>query len=182
MTQDTQGSRTGLMLQALLETDVRASELVQLRVEDVSLVERVVTVQHGKSGRRREVPIRRALAQLLRLHVGVRRAGPLFAGRQQGAGPAPYNLARQHVDQVVCRAADAAGITKRVYPHLLRHTVATRLLALGMDITDLQRSLGHESISTSRLSAETTGATLQRRLYQPTDTEGCAPHARLWSF
>jgi len=163
MTQDTQSGRIGLMLQALLETDARASELVQLRVEDVSLVERVVTVQHGKSGRRREVPIRRALAQLLRLYVGVRRARPLFAGRQQGAGPASYNLARQHVDQVVCGAA-AAGITKRVYPHLLRHTVATRLLAQGMDITDLQRSLGHESISISRLSAETTGATLQRRL------------------
>ena len=65
--------------------------------------------------------------------------------------------------------AKAAGITKRVYPHLLRHTVATRLLALGMDITDLQRFLGHESISTTRLYAETTAAMLQRRFDQLTD-------------
>jgi site-specific recombinase XerD len=49
-----------------------------------------------------------------------------------------------------------AGITKRVYPHLLRHTVATRLLALGMDIADLQRFLGHESMATTRRYAETT--------------------------
>ena len=53
--------------------------------------------------------------------------------------------------------ADAAGITKRVYPHLLRHTMATRLLALGMDITDVQRFLGHDDIATTRLYAETSG-------------------------
>ena len=75
----------------------------------------------------------------------------------------PHTLTRQGVGQVVRAVAQAAGIIKRVYPHLLRHTVATRLLALGMDITDLQRFLGHESVSTTRLYAETTAATLQRR-------------------
>ncbi|MGH7160271.1 MAG: tyrosine-type recombinase/integrase [Acetobacteraceae bacterium] len=164
-----QGGRTGLMLQTLLETGARASELVQLRVEDVGLVERVVTIRHAKGGKRREVPIRRELVQLLRLHIGARRAGPLFASRQQGSGPMPHVLTRQRVGQIVRDVARAAGITKRVYPHLLRHTVATRLLALGMDITDLQRFLGHESIATTRLYAETTAATLQRRFDQLTD-------------
>ena len=126
-----QDGKTGLMLQTLLETGARASELVQLRIEDVSLAGRVVTIRHGKGGKRREVPIRRELAQLLRLHVGARRAGPLFASRQQGSGPAPHTLTRQRVGQIVRAVAGAAGITKRVYPHLLRHTVATRLLALG---------------------------------------------------
>ena len=164
-----QGGRTGLMLQTLLETGARASELVQLRVEDVSLAERVVTIQRGKGDKRRDVPIRRDLAQLLQLHIEARRAGPLFASRQQGSGPAPYTLTRQRVGQVVRGVAAAAGISKRVYPHLLRHTVATRLLALGMDITDLQRFLGHESITTTRHYAETTAATLQRRFDQLTD-------------
>lgn len=164
-----QDGRTGLMLQTLLETGARASELVQLRVEDVSLGERVVTIQNGKGRKRREMPIQRDLAPLLRLHVGVRRAGPLFASRQQGSGTVPHTLTRQRVGQVVRGVASAAEITKRVYPHLLRHTVATRLLALGMDITDLQRFLGHESISTTRLYAETTAATLQRRFDQLTD-------------
>ncbi len=87
-----QDGRTGLMLQVLLETGARASELVQLRVEDVSLAGRVVTIRHGKGDKRREVPIRRDLAQLLQLHIGARRAGPLFASRQQGSGPTPHVL------------------------------------------------------------------------------------------
>jgi integrase/recombinase XerD len=165
-----QGGRIGLMLQTLLETGARASELVQLRIEDVSLAERVVTIRHGKGDKRREVPIRRELAQLLRLHIGSRRAGPLFTSRQRGSGPMPHVLTRQRVGQIVRTVAVGTGISKRVYPHLLRHTVATRLLALGMDITDLQRFLGHESISTTRLYAETTAATLQRRFDQLTDS------------
>ena len=164
-----QGGRIGLMLQTLLETGARASELVQLRIEDVSLAERVITIRHGKGDKRREVPIRRELAQLLRLHIGSRRAGPLFTSRQRGSGPMPHVLTRQRVGQIVRTVSVGAGISKRVYPHLLRHTVATRLLALGMDITDLQRFLGHESISTTRLYAETTAATLQRRFDQLTD-------------
>lgn len=85
-----------------------------------------------------------------RLHVDARRTGPLFASRQAGSGAVPHTLTRQRVGQVIRGVAQAAGITQRVYPHLLRHTVATRLLALGMDITDLQRFLGHESITTTR--------------------------------
>jgi integrase/recombinase XerD len=164
-----QDGRTGLMLQTLLETGARVSELVQLKVEDISLAERMVTIRQGKGGKRREVPIRRDLAQLLRLHIATRRAGPLFASRQQGIGPTPHVLTRQRVGQIVRAVARTAGISKRVYPHLLRHTVATRLLALGMDITDLQRFLGHENITTTRLYAETTAATLQRKFDQLTD-------------
>lgn len=128
------------MLQTLLETGARASELVQLRVEDVSLVERVITIRRARAesaGKCRSG----ATWQLLQLHIGARPTGPLFASRQGGSRPTPYVLTRQRVGQIVRAIAVAAGISKRVYPHLLRHTVATRLLALGMDITDLQRFL-----------------------------------------
>jgi integrase/recombinase XerD len=164
-----QSGRTGLMLQTLLETGARASELVQLRVEDIDLAERVITIRRGKGGKGREVPIRRELMQLLRLHVGARRAGPLFASRQRGSGPVSHMLTRRRVGQIAREVARAAGLTKRVYPHLLRHTVATRLLALGMDITDLQRFLGHESIVTTRLYAETTAVALKRSFDRITD-------------
>ena len=163
-----QGGRTGLLLQTLLETGARVSEFVRFRVEDVSLAERVVVIQRGKHAKRREVPIRRELAQLLQLHTGVRRAGPLFQSRQKGTGPTPHVDTRQRVGQIVREVARAAGVTKRVYPHLLRHTVATKLLGLGMDITDVQRFLGHESIVTTRHYAETTAALLRRKFDQIT--------------
>lgn len=96
-----QGGRTGLMLQTLPETGVRVSELVQLRVEDISLAERVVIIRRGKGARRREVPIRREPARLLALHIGTRRTGPLFASRQQGSGPRPCVYTRQRTGQIV---------------------------------------------------------------------------------
>jgi integrase/recombinase XerD len=67
-----------------------------------------------------------------------------------------------------------AGITKRIYPHLLRHTMATRLLALGMDIADVQRFLGHDDISTTRIYAETSVAMLRRKFDQVTAPAGRA--------
>jgi hypothetical protein len=73
------------------------------------------------------------------------------------------------VGHVVRDVACAAAINKCDYPHLLRRRVASCLLALGMEITDLQGFLGLESIATTRVHAETTVATLQRRRDQLID-------------
>ena len=93
-------------------------------VEDVSLAGRVITIRRGKGSKHREVPIRRELAQLLRLHIGT--PGGAVVRQPAGSGSIPYMLTRQRVGQVVREVACAARITKRVYPHLLRHTVAAR--------------------------------------------------------
>ena len=141
---------------------------------DVSLAERVITIEDGKGGKRREVPIRPELAKLLRLHIGRRRAGPLFMSRQTSKSSRSRVYTRQRVGQMVRGVAIAAGITKRIYPHLLRHTVATRLLALGMAITDVQRFLGHDDISTTRIYAESSVAMLRRKFDQVTAPGGRA--------
>lgn len=65
------------------------------------------------------------------LHIGVRRAGPLFESRERGAGTMPYTYSRQRISQIVRQISRKAGIPKRVYLHLLRHTMATKLLWLG---------------------------------------------------
>jgi integrase/recombinase XerD len=165
------GGQTGLMVQTLLETGARVSEFVALRVEDVSIAERVVVIESGKGGKRREVPIRSELARLLALHIGKRRAGPLFVSREKGkSGSRVYT--RQRIGQMVRDVARKAGIGKRLYPHLLRHTMATRLLADGMDITDIQKFLGHEDIGATRIYAETSVAMLRRKFDRVTGDEG----------
>ena len=168
------GGRTGTMMQTLLETGARVSEFIHLRVEDVSFAERVVTITDGKGGKRREVPIRRELAQLLQTHIGRRRSGPLFRSRQRGSGPHPYTYTRQRIGQMVREVARAAGLRKRIYPHLLRHTMATKLLNLGLGIADVQRFLGHDDIATTQVYAVTSVATLRRKFDQVTDPHGQA--------
>ena len=110
------GGATGLLLQTLLETGLRVSEFTRLRVEDVSLVERVIIVARGKGSKRREIPIRRELAQMLRLHIDTRRAGPLFQSRERGAGPMPYIYSRQRNGQIVRQIAEKCWFPRRTEP------------------------------------------------------------------
>ena len=168
------GGPVGLMMQTLLETGARVSEFVALRIENVSLAERIVTIENGKGEKRREVPIRPELTRLLALHIGKRRTGPLFPSREKGSGARPHVYTRQRIGQMVREAAAAAGIGKRIYPPLLRHTMATKLLALGLDITDVQRFLGHDDIATTRIYADTNAAVLRRKFDQVTAVGGRA--------
>ena len=102
------------------------------------------------------------------MHIGNRRAGPLFLSRQRTrSGARTYT--RQRIGQMVREVARGAGIGKRIDPHLLRHTMATRRLALGMHITDIQKFLGHEDIGATRIYAETSVAMLRRKFDQVTD-------------
>jgi integrase/recombinase XerD len=143
------GGRRGLMLRTLLETMLRVSEFVALQVEDISFAERILTVRDGKGGKRREVPLSRSLARELRLHIGGRNTGPLFQSPRGGS----YSVRR--IQQIVKGTAEDAGITKQVHPHLLRHTMATRLVNRGMPLDHIRKVLGHESIDTTRIYAET---------------------------
>ena len=57
----------------------------------------------------------------------------------------------QFVRSLLRETAADAGITRRITPHMLRHTAATRLLENGLDIRFVQRLLGHQSISTTEI-------------------------------
>ena len=148
--------RRGLMLRTLLETMLRVGEFVSLQIEDISLKENLVIVRDGKGGKRREVPITEALSRELRLHIGGRNTGPLFQSPRGGT----YSARR--IQQIVKETAQEAGIQKRVYPHLLRHTMATRLVNSGMPIEHVRKVLGHESIDTTRVYAETATNSVQK--------------------
>jgi integrase/recombinase XerD len=61
----------------------------------------------------------------------------------------------RRIQQIIKETADEAKITKRVYPHLLRHSVATTLLDRGMPLEQIQKFLGHAKLETTQIYAET---------------------------
>ena len=66
----------------------------------------------------------------------------------------PYSPRR--IQKIVKATAEKAKIKKRVYPHLLRHSVATTLLERGMPIEQIQKFLGHAKLETTQVYAEST--------------------------
>ena len=139
-----QDGRTGLMMRALLETGARVSAFVKIRVEDISFRDLEIRLRHTKGEKPRDVPILSSLANELRLHVGDRETGWLFRSRQGG------HYSERRIQQIVKDAAEEGGIQKRLYPHLLRHTVAQRLADEGMREELLQQFLGHEAPETTQ--------------------------------
>ena len=141
---------------ALLEfayaTGARVSELVGIGVADVLFDEGLARL-YGKGSKERLVPVgRRALGAVAlyaretrpRLEKGGGR-GRLFLN----ARGTP--LSRVGAWGIIKRCARAAGLTKRVTPHTLRHTFATHLLEGGADLRAVQEMLGHADLSTTQL-------------------------------
>ncbi len=143
-------SAHGLLIKTLFQSGARVSEFVNLRVSDFFFDEAMLLINKGKGGKSRYVPILPKLAQELRTHMGGRQTGYLFeTNRHQ-----PYSPRR--IQQIVKGVAERAGITKRVHPHLLRHSVATTLLERGMPIDQIQKFLGHSKLETTQVYAEST--------------------------
>jgi integrase/recombinase XerD len=146
------GSRSGLMIKTLFLTGARVSEFVHIRVEDLHLDDDPprIHLAHAKGQANRAVPILPALAQELRTHLQGRRRGYLFESNRH------TRFAVRTVQTMVRRCALAAGLNKRVHPHLLRHSIATILLDSGqVPIDQVRKFLGHLHLSTTQIYAET---------------------------
>jgi integrase/recombinase XerD len=146
------GSRRGLMVKTLFLTGARVREFVHIRVEDLHLDDDPprIHLAHAKGHADRSVPILPALAQELRTHLQGRRQGYLFESNRH------TRYAVRTVQTMVQRCARAADITRRVHPHLLRHSIATILLDSGqVPIDQVRKFLGHLHLSTTQIYAET---------------------------
>jgi len=124
---------------------LRASEVAGLRVADVDSARGVIQVRHGKGAKDRNVMLSPQLLGILRTYWRLARPRTfLFPGRDQDHPIDPTVL------HAACRSAvKAAGLTKRVTLHTLRHSFATHLLENGTDIRVIQVLLGHNNLSST---------------------------------
>jgi integrase/recombinase XerD len=143
-------SEHGLLIKTLFQTGARVSEFANIKVEHFFFDELMMMIDKGKGGKSRYVPIISELAQELRTHLGERVTGYLFETNRH----LPYSPRR--IQQIVKATAEGAKIKKRVYPHLLGHSVATTLLERGMPIDQIQKFLGHSKLETTQVYAEST--------------------------
>jgi site-specific recombinase XerD len=127
-------------------TGLRIDEALALEVSDIDGARGMLRVRHGKGNRAREVRLSPALYQQLRRYWD--KARPplpyLFASPRTGRPPT-----QDTVRHAFAMAAEQAGVTKQVRPHVLRHSYATHLLDAGTDVRVIQVLLGHRSLQTT---------------------------------
>ena len=152
-----------LCVTLMFATGMRVGELVAIRLGDIDRGQGVVRV-HGKGDRERQVfLIGAALAGLLDHFLAERaRRAPEGDHLVVTADGAPAGT--QWVRQRLHRAAEAAGLERRVTPHMLRHTAATHLLEAGVDIRFVQKLLGHASIATTQIYTQVSDQSLRATL------------------
>lgn len=125
---------------------LRAAEICGLQFSDIDSERMLIFVRDGKGGKDRYTLLSQRLLTVLRDYYRTQRpVRPfLFPGTTPGLPMGPKSLA-----DVIRRAARRCGITKRVSPHVLRHSFATQLLEDGVDLPTIQCLLGHSSLRTS---------------------------------
>ncbi len=139
----------------LAHTGLRISELLDLRLGDMSLAAGYSTIRSGKPGRDRVVYLTPALDRALRRYLNRRPDLPdddhIFVLR--GRSPTARTIQRR-----LARYGQQAGV--QVTAHRLRHTIATRLINQGMPIHSLRKFLGHQHLNTTQIYARIYDETL----------------------
>ncbi len=146
------GLRDAAMIETLYATGLRVSELVALRGGDVNLDAGFVTTV-GKGRKQRIVPLGRAACERIRAYLAGARP-KLARGRNPEAlflSNRGRGMTRQNFWTLLGRYARAAGITKALSPHKLRHSFATHLLERGAELRAVQAMLGHADIATTQI-------------------------------
>jgi integrase/recombinase XerD len=159
-----QGCRDRALLELWYATGARVSELATLTSDAFDWKGGFITV-NGKGGRPQILPITQRASQWCRRyrevrHEWIRRQGlkeiDLFFLTLRGTG-----FTRQGIWKLVKRYAAKAGISRKVWPHMIRHSFATHLLENGVDIRYVQALLGHQNIRTTQIYTHVTNPSIK---------------------
>lgn len=152
--------RDQAMLELLYSSGARVSELIGINMSDVSTVETpdgvITTLKlRGKGSKERIVPLGSFATRAIENYLV--RIRPDLASKNSKINSALFlnnrggRISRQSAWQMVLNAAEAAGVSEHVSPHVFRHSYATHLLDGGADIRVVQELLGHASVTTTQI-------------------------------
>jgi integrase/recombinase XerD len=145
--------RDRALLEMLYATGCRASEIANLKMEDLRLDEGFCSCR-GKGDKQRLVPVGARAIEAFRLYVAEERPKLCPPGSDVPWAFLSYRgrrLRRERIWELMKRYALRVGAPPEVSPHTMRHSFATHLLAGGADLRQVQEMLGHASIATTQI-------------------------------
>ncbi len=153
-----QGLRDRALMELIYAAGLRVSELAKLNLEQINLDSYEIRVW-GKGSKERVVLFGELAARALSNYLDNGR--PILLGEMVDRGALFVNnrggrLSERMIQKILGKYAAIAGINKRVYPHLLRHTFATHLLDGGADLRVVQELLGHSNLATTQIYTHVT--------------------------
>ncbi len=141
--------RHRVLLALLYGCGLRRFELLNIKLPDIDFERKMLHVREGKGKKDRYVPLGDHLVRGLRTYIYAECPYIwLFNGKNK-AGDKLQQFSETGVQWVIKESAKRAGISKHVTSHVLRHTYATHLLEMGLDIMSLKEALGHSDIRTT---------------------------------
>lgn len=163
-----QGVRDKAILTLLFSTGLRVSEVANLKKDDINLEKKEFSVK-SKGGKVRVVFMDEIAREAIKKYVNARRdpSDFLFLGYghtnhvRSNEIDKEDRITPRSIQRMIKKYASAAGITKDVTPHVLRHSFATDLLMNGADLRAVQSLLGHSSIMTTQIYTHVTDQHLQ---------------------
>lgn len=141
--------RNRIMLEMMYGCGLRVSEVTDLQVNNVNLLERYIKVL-GKGNKERLVPFHMGIKDLLEDYLKQRQQKQisnnyLFLNNRNN------QLTSRGVQYILDKVVANSALSKNVHPHMLRHSFATHLLDNGADIKVVQELLGHSNLSTTQI-------------------------------
>ncbi len=162
-----EGHRNRAMIEMLYGSGLRVSELVNLKQSNIYLDEHYMLIE-GKGNKQRLVPLSPVAEEWYLYWLQDRSHWPLKPESKDIAFVNRYGrpLTRAMVFTIVKRLCAAAGISKTVSPHTLRHSFATHLLQNGADLRIIQQLLGHEDLATTEIYTHLEVTDLRKAILQ----------------
>ena len=148
--------RYEILFGLLLNSGIRISEALTLKFSDVRSVDGILkSIQViGKGDKQRQIPLPEAFGQAFGVWLGKRTGefNHFIFEKEQGGKPPTAHAVRAYLQKVLKKA----GIEKKVTPHKMRHTYATKLLSSGAQLVDIQALLGHVNLATTQIYSHVT--------------------------